>query len=149
MTVSVRHHFSAGHRILGLTGPAAKCSNLHGHTFTVCATWEQTSELGVEFTTAKRLLRQYVDKALDHGYLVCQLDDVLLTFLRANNMKHHVTERWPTTEVVAEDIAEAMQAYMPGTRLLCVEVGEGPHNLATWTYNHVMSVNELEGVFGA
>lgn len=141
MTVSVGHHFSAGHRILGLTGPAAKCANLHGHTFTVCATFEQTSELAVEFTGVKRVLRQFIDNYLDHGYLVCLDDEVLLAFLRDNNLKHYVTASWPTTEVVAETIAAALQEFLPHTRLLSVEVGEGPHNKATWTNDHLDHVH--------
>lgn len=149
MTVSVREHFSAGHRILGLTGPAAKCGNLHGHSFTVCATWEQTDELGVEFTAAKRVLRQYISQMLDHGYLVCHLDDILLAFLQDHQLKHTVTPSWPTTEVIAQMIADALRLFLPGTRLLSVEVGEGPNNTATWRRDDQSTGHAATGRDGA
>lgn len=144
MTVCVQDlHFSAGHRILGLVGPAAKCGNLHGHTFTVAATWEQRERMGVEFTTAKTTLRNYLAKVLDHGFIVCQEDDILLAFLRDQKLKHYVTPTWPTTEVIAYEIAQALQEFLPNTRLLTVEVQEGPQNMATWCYDHAISVDEL------
>lgn len=132
MKVSVGHHFSAGHRILGLVGPGAKCANVHGHTFTVCATFDQTGELAVEFTTAKTIMRQWIDKQLDHGFIVHQDDTECLDALKLLGSKHYVTAERPTTEVIATEIAEALLSFFPGTRLLSVHVGEGPHNSATW-----------------
>ena len=56
--LTVKHHFSAGHRIPGLPGAEAKCTNLHGHTFGV--EWAfQVSTLDAsefEFAAAKRVL---------------------------------------------------------------------------------------------
>jgi 6-pyruvoyltetrahydropterin/6-carboxytetrahydropterin synthase len=131
ITVSVNHYFSAGHRILGLNGPASKCANLHGHTFDVEWTFRQGTPF-VEFTFVKRVLRGWVDETLDHGYIVAADDRVLLDFLAAHDLKHYTTASAPTTEAIAVEIAEATQRCLPACCLLSVRVGEGPHNSARW-----------------
>lgn len=130
ITVSVRHHFSAGHRLPGLAGEGAKCANLHGHTFHVQACFAQRSELAVEFGQAKKVLRGFIDDALDHGYIVGAADDVLLPILLGHQWKHHILPTWPTTEAIAQCIALALlQANLP---VIGVTVDEGPSNSAAW-----------------
>lgn len=131
VSVTVKHHFSAGHRILGLTGAAAKCSNLHGHTFGVEVEVQQGGELTVEFTMFKKVLREWIDSNLDHGYIVHGEDIALLNILRANGWKHYVTAHRPTTEEIATTIFFAVQAIFPGVNVRLVTVTEGPHNAAT------------------
>lgn len=128
-SVTVRRHFSAGHRILGLFGPATKCANLHGHTFGMEVEVAQPDELDVEFTEFKRGLFGWVDEHLDHGYIVHEDDYLLLAFLRGNNLKHYVTPNRPTTEEIATAIFNAARDL--GVWVLRVHVTEGPHNSAT------------------
>lgn len=131
LTVEVKRHFSAGHRIRGLSGPAAKCANLHGHTFGVEVEVYQGGELTVEFTMFKKVLWDWIDKFLDHGYIVHEEDWPLLQFLRENALKHYVTPHRPTTEEIATVIYYAVQQLFPGVRLRRITVTEGPHNSAT------------------
>lgn len=145
MTVTVRHHMSAGHRILGLTGPGAKCANLHGHTFGISWTFAVPDNTArtVEFTNIKRVLREWVDSTLDHGYIVDSNDEPLLEFLRKHDLKHHTIPRAPTTEAIAALIADHTQrALLPGVGLVSVEVTEGPHNAATWTHTPGQEVGQ-------
>lgn len=134
LSATVSHHFSAGHRILGLVGPGAKCANVHGHTFGV----EWTVQLpgldaaSVEFASLKSLFRGYVDKHLDHGFLLAHDDQEMAAALIAMRSKHLVMPCRPTTEAIATMIAEECQRLCPDIAVLSVKVTEGPHNAATW-----------------
>jgi 6-pyruvoyl-tetrahydropterin synthase len=142
-TVSVRTHFAAGHRILGLTGEGAKCRNLHGHTFNV--TWTLQQDDSLEFGTLKSILRGVVRHHFDHHFIIDKTDD-LLHYLEANDLWHYTLDGPPTTEAIAAEIAKLSIAWLtedrgdngessapyPTARLLRVSVDEGPENNATW-----------------
>ncbi len=133
--LTVKHHFSAGHRIPGLPGAGAKCTNLHGHTFGV--EWAfQVSTLDAsefEFAAAKRVLRGWVDDHLDHGYLVAPDDEVLRRFLADNGFKHYPVAPKPTTEAIADLLLRAANLHISGARCVGVVITEGPHNQAEVT----------------
>ena len=133
--LTVKHHFSAGHRIPGLPGAGAKCTNLHGHTFGVEWTF-QVSTLDAadfEFTAAKRTLRGWVDEHLDHGYLVAPDDEVLRRFLADGGFKFFVVPPKPTTEAIAALLfQQAAYSISPATCTRVV-ITEGPHNQAEVT----------------
>ena len=134
ITVTVRHHFSAGHRIPGLPGPGGKCANLHGHTFGVAWTFRTDSVdvEAIEFAAVKQTLRGWVKNHLDHGFLVAAKDTGVLAMLRELGSKHHVMDSWPTTEAIASVIADATRTLLPDADLVAVEITEGPHNSARW-----------------
>jgi 6-pyruvoyl-tetrahydropterin synthase len=151
-TVSVKTHFAAGHRILGLTGEGSKCRNIHGHTFHVTWTFEQNSEL--EFGTLKAALRSLVKWHFDHGFVLDKTDDFAV-YLSANMLSYYKLDGPPTTEALAAEIAkltierltlpyneyshgvikepkEDDKALYPSASLLEVSLDEGPENNATW-----------------
>lgn len=130
--LTVKHHFSAGHRIPGLPGAGAKCTNLHGHTFGVEWTF-QVSTLDAadfEFTAAKRTLRGWVDEHLDHGYLVAPDDEVLRRFLADGGFKFFVVPPKPTTEAIAALLLDRANELLPEVACVRVVITEGPHNQA-------------------
>ena len=134
VTITVRHHMSAGHRLVGLGGAAAKCENLHGHTFGIDWTFA-APDLGantVEFGAIKAAVRGWVDEHLDHGYIAGAGDVQLLNVLAGMGVKHYVLESAPTTEAIAAEIARATTHLLPALDLVSVHVSEGPHNAATW-----------------
>lgn len=132
-TITVKHHMSAGHRILGLVGPGSKCANLHGHTFGIEWTFAvDPDELTLEFAAVKGVLRSWIKQDWDHGYIVDPDDDVLRAFLVAQKLKHMVLGGPPTTERMAWELAEGTMARLPHAALVSVTVTEGPHNSATW-----------------
>lgn len=134
MTITVRHHMSAGHRLLGLGGAGAKCANLHGHTFGIEWTFTAPDACAqtVEFTAIKATVRGWVDKYLDHGYIAHSEDDQLVAVLVGMGVKHYTTNDPPTTETIASEIARVTEHLLPDIELLSVNVTEGPHNAATW-----------------
>lgn len=145
-TISVRNHFAAGHRILGLTGPGEKCRNLHGHTFHV--TWVFDQHPDIEFGQLKSMLRTVVG-AFDHAFLLDKTDD-FLHYLQVNMLRHYALPCPPTTECIAGELArlaidritqpqqhpgfqkDVTPAVYPHAVLRQVIVEEGPENCATW-----------------
>ncbi|WYA78750.1 QueD-like 6-pyruvoyl-tetrahydropterin synthase [Mycolicibacterium phage Vic9] len=131
--LTVKHHFSAGHRIPGLAGAGAKCANLHGHTFGV----EWTFQVGgldateFEYAEAKAVLRGWVDVNFDHGFLVAPHDEHLIDFLKAEGHKWHPVPPMPTTEAIASMLLAVANSH-PGVGAPCTQVlvTEGPHNEA-------------------
>jgi 6-pyruvoyl-tetrahydropterin synthase len=149
-TISVKMHFAAGHRILGLEGLGEKCRNIHGHTFQV--TWVLDQDPDIEFGKLKAVLRQ-VTGAFDHAFLLDKSDD-FLHYLRANMLRHYALPCPPTTECIAAELArlaidrltqpqegsgfgkrEVTPALYPHALLRQVIVEEGPENCATWEAN--------------
>lgn len=134
LTITVKHHMSAGHRLIGLGGAATKCENLHGHTFGI--EWEfvapDASAKDVEFGAIKATVRGWVNKHLDHGYIVGCDDVQLVDVLQGMGVKHYTLEDMPTTEAIAAEIARVTKSLLPDLRLVSVHVTEGPHNAATW-----------------
>lgn len=96
--VRVRHEFSAGHRILGLTGAGEKCRNIHGHNFTCWWMFEQGSGWPprVEFGAVKAQLRAMVDELFDHAFVVHE-DDDFLDYLIRHDLKRYTLRDRPTT----------------------------------------------------
>ena len=135
ITVTVRHHFSAGHRIPGLPGPGAKCTNLHGHTFGVEWTFRTDSvEVGaIEFGAAKQALRAWIGDNLDHGFIVHSEDKQVIAILDAIGSKRYVVPFPPTTELIAQVVADNTRKLLPDASLHSVLITEGPHNEARWT----------------
>lgn len=129
--LTVKHHFSAGHRIPGLAGAGAKCANLHGHTFGVEWTFATTRlDAGeFEFAEAKRTLRGWVDTHIDHGYLVAPTDTGLTDYLRDQGHKYYVISPVPTTEAIAAELLRVAHELIP-TPCTQVLITEGPHNAA-------------------
>lgn len=135
ITVTVKHHFSAGHRIPGLPGAGAKCTNLHGHTFGVEWTFRTDSVLveGIEFAEVKKVLRGWVNDNLDHGYIIDAHDMLMVDVLEEMDSKHYKLTTPPTTEAIASEIASATMVLLPNDDLVSVLVTEGPHNEARWS----------------
>ena len=146
-TISVKLHFAAGHRILGLDGSGAKCRNIHGHTFHVTWTFIQgAGETTLEFGDLKTMLRGVL-VPFDHTFILHCYDD-FEHYLKANDLKYYLTDTPPTTECIAQEIGRLTiqrmtkgrvdalgaerPAPFPDARLYCVEVEEGPENSAMW-----------------
>jgi 6-pyruvoyltetrahydropterin/6-carboxytetrahydropterin synthase len=133
-TISVRLHFAAGHRILGLVGAGAKCRNPHGHTFFVTFVFRQSTDWPppVEFGAAKASLRERIKDRYDHGFFVDRSDEAMLKFLEQEKCRHHVFDGPPTTERIAELLARDARLLVNAATLVSVAVEEGPENTATY-----------------
>jgi hypothetical protein len=129
ITITLSFRWPMGHRILGLTGGGAKCRNIHGHNW--IADVELPNDDGaLEFGEVKAAIGAWIKSDLDHGFLVHE-DDEFVDYLAVNNLKHVATAKPPTTEVLAELIAETAE-LLTGVRPRRVHVVEGWRNAATW-----------------
>lgn len=144
-TISVKTHFAAGHRILGLTGAGAKCRSPHGHTFHVEWVFKQGSDDGdLEFGELKQTLKGLVKDVFDHGFILDRADD-FREFLRAGKHKVYALSGPPTTERIAEEIAFLSLKALPKAPLLRVILQEGPENSATWERPLVTQITDHGG----
>jgi 6-pyruvoyltetrahydropterin/6-carboxytetrahydropterin synthase len=144
-TISVRCHFAAGHRILGLTGAGAKCRSPHGHTFQVTWTFQQAAtDMALEFGELKLGLRQMIKDQFDHGFILDK-DDDFCEFLRAGKHKLYRLNGPPTTELIAEEIAFQTLRLFPKAPLRSIELWEGPENCATWVRSTPLEIQEHGG----
>ncbi|SLG40116.1 queuosine biosynthesis protein QueD [Mycobacteroides abscessus subsp. abscessus] len=132
-TITVAHNAETGHRILGLSGPGAKCSNVHGHSFWIEWTFavDNLEADGVEFGAVKAVLREWVDENIDHGF-VCHRDDPIGHHLLNEGCKVHFLYTPPTTEAIATLLADKARELLPDLELLRVVVREGRKNQASW-----------------
>jgi 6-pyruvoyltetrahydropterin/6-carboxytetrahydropterin synthase len=131
ISVKVRQTFSAGHRILGLSGAGEKCRNIHGHNFECWWTFGQTSEWPprVEFGAVKAELKSMIDGLFDHAFIV-HIDDEFLDYLTQHDLKRYPLRDRPTTEAIAAEIARLTQQTVPELDLVCVQLAEGSNNEA-------------------
>jgi len=130
VSITLTFRWPMGHRILGLEGSGAKCTNVHGHN------WQADIELPnddgrLEFGAVKKAIGDHIEGVLDHGFMVAA-DDPFREWLDEQGLKHVVVQGRPDTETIAMYLAEV-------ARLACdcepirVHVIEGYRNAATWT----------------
>jgi 6-pyruvoyltetrahydropterin/6-carboxytetrahydropterin synthase len=91
--------FAAAHRLI--CGYQGKCSNLHGHNYsvTVRITSEKLSEHGfiADITQIKKLLNEWLEQHIDHSVIVSEADETLLTFLKQDNQKYYLLPKGENT----------------------------------------------------
>lgn len=147
--VTVRHNFETGHRLPILGG---KCENLHGHSWWAEITVEAPDDVMcvVEFGAFKAAVREWIDRALDHG-LMLGADDPLARILPEFGKVFIFTEEqgagtWPTVENVARLLALQSERLLgtihrsPGTHVTRVDVSETHVNRASWIATHTPAV---------
>ncbi|MGD8312682.1 MAG: 6-carboxytetrahydropterin synthase [Gammaproteobacteria bacterium] len=98
--------FCYGHRLLNYSG---KCRHLHGHNARAVITLESRTldERGMveDFTELKELVREWLDREIDHTLLLHRDDPVLPALQEAGERVRVVGEN-PTAEVIARMIFE-------------------------------------------
>jgi len=121
--------------------------------------FEQDSEL--EFGSLKGALKPLVKRHFDHSFIVDKSDD-FKNYLQWNRLRYYEIDGPPTTEAISAEIGrlsierltvpwndlddrplklkkpgepnddEKQYLLYPNVKLLSVELGEGPENMATW-----------------
>ena len=116
--LKVKNTFSSAHNIEGYPG---KCGNIHGHNYTVTATFKTETlnhlDIAFDFSDAKSILKN-VTSQLDHTNL-----NLLPQFNGIN----------PTAERIAKIIFEHLMNLLPDKiSIYEVEVEETPSNSAIY-----------------
>ena len=140
-TISVRHNFETAHRLPDLGG---KCVNLHGHSWwceITLAPTEPGADMVLEYGTAKRIIRRWIDEYLDHGAMLGDADP-LADFLESLGSKvyrfgvdNRTSDQWPTVESVARMLHTTTTELFRDlpARVVSVRVNETHVNSATST----------------
>lgn len=102
-TVTRRLEFDAGHRVLGHGG---QCAHPHGHRYAVdveCRGRTDEIDIVIDFGDVKRLVGDWIDRHLDHAFLVAERDVEMADAVRSvEPHKIHVMKTNPTAEGIAE-----------------------------------------------
>lgn len=117
LTATRKLEFCAGHRVLGHEG---KCAHFHGHNYElhITAAAMNLDKVGrvIDFSELKRLMKDWIDKHWDHGFILNQNDAVGLDFMRyvsipdpssvtlASPQKLYIMRNNPTAENMAEHL---------------------------------------------
>jgi 6-pyruvoyltetrahydropterin/6-carboxytetrahydropterin synthase len=101
-----RFQFCAGHRV---HNHESKCNNMHGHNYVMFAHAEASKldALGrvIDFSEIKRLLGEWIDTYLDHGFIYFVEDkEVIHSLSMVKDQKVYRLANNPTAENIAEHI---------------------------------------------
>lgn len=128
LTCTRKLEFDAGHRVLGHPG---KCRFPHGHRYvvevTACA---PLNELGmvIDFGDLKGVCGSWIEKHLDHGFMVYEKDKLLREALRsAGEVKLRVLPFNPTAENLAHWFLSTFSEMLDNLIVQSVKVWETPN----------------------
>jgi 6-pyruvoyltetrahydropterin/6-carboxytetrahydropterin synthase len=103
-------YFCYGHRLMKHPG---KCRHLHGHSVKASVTVrrEQLNEQSMvcDFTDIRDCVETYIDKHLDHNFLLHR-DDPIIPLLQAQNERFLALDEHPTAEVLAKMLYRHIRA---------------------------------------
>jgi 6-pyruvoyltetrahydropterin/6-carboxytetrahydropterin synthase len=143
--ITIKHNFETAHRLPFLPG---KCENIHGHSWGVTVFIEgPINDNGIltEFGAVKKLIRDWIDKYLDHGAMLGWQDPLRNAFLNDGTKVFWFGEQnpswgevqpgyselpWPTVEAVAQmlmvRLEEVLSANYPQRlfQIACVDIQE-------------------------
>ena len=104
-TISKDFTFEAAHRIVG--GYQGKCASLHGHSYKLTVILEgSVDELGmVKDYNDLNVVKEWVDKFLDHATIVSDKDKQLIDLLNSMDDPQQKTYIIPYCNTTAENLA--------------------------------------------
>ena len=133
-----------GHRVLN---HRSICKGLHGHRYKaeICVSGNLVSESGVseegmvvDFADIKKISKEFIQKELDHAFMVWEKDEELISFF--NNSEGHkpvIVPFTPTAENVVAYIYLKLKdkfqdVYKTGLKLHSVKLWETPSSFALY-----------------
>lgn len=123
ITATRRLQFASGHRIYK---HESKCANVHGHNYVVEITAQAPLDsLGrvIDFSVLKRCVGQWIDDFWDHGFIVYEKDDEMLSALRVVGGKRFIMDSNPTAENMARFLLEVVcPQVLDGTGVTVVRI---------------------------
>lgn len=136
ITVKRRLNFCAGHRVFG---HESKCANVHGHNYEVhivcVGGMQELDNIGrvIDFSVIKEKVGSWIDKELDHKFLVYEKDETLIAALDTINSPYFKMNRNPTAENIAHMLIKKAHELLKANniRVTSVTVIETPNCSAT------------------
>ena len=97
-------YFCYGHRLMNHSG---KCRHLHGHSVkaSISIKQQQLNEQSMvcDFSDVKTCVESYIDKILDHNFLLHK-NDPIIPLLESQNERFMAIDEHPTAEVLSKMI---------------------------------------------
>ena len=136
-----------GHRVLN---HRSVCKGIHGHRYKIeiCASGDLVSEPGVseegmvlDFADIKQISLDFIQKNLDHGFMVWEKDEELLKFFNeSTGHKPVIVPFTPTAENIAEYIFFKLKnkfqdVYKTGLHLHSVKLWETPTSFTLYEHS--------------
>lgn len=129
-TVTKRHSFCYGHRLLNYTGP---CHNLHGHSghadITLAVDQLDERGLSVDFFDIKKAVGTWIDAEFDHKMLL-EKGDPVADLLKGEGHVIRELDCAPTAENIARLIFD--YAASRGLPVVSVTMWESERSSATY-----------------
>ena len=138
-----------GHRVLN---HRSICKGLHGHRYKaeICVSGVLIKESGssdegmvLDFADIKKTAQQFIQKELDHAFMVWDKDEELLDFFK-NSIGHKpvIVPFTPTAENIAAYIFNILEdnfsdVYKTGLHLQSIKLWETPSSYALYESNVV------------
>ena len=134
-----------GHRVMH---HRSVCKGLHGHRYKaeICMSGDLVSEstaseegMVIDFADIKKISQEFIQKKLDHAFMVWEKDAELLNFFKkSKGHKPVIVPFTPTAENVAKYIfdvlaPEIVDSYGNGLHLSSVKVWETPTSCAIYS----------------
>jgi 6-pyruvoyltetrahydropterin/6-carboxytetrahydropterin synthase len=137
MKISKEFRWEMGHRIPEHNG---LCKNVHGHSYKMILEINgDIAENGmiIDFYDLGFIVKPVIE-SLDHSFLCQRNDNILINFLRENNMKYTVVDFCSTVENIcsylAKIIAEKIdKVKYPNIKGLSVKIFETPNSYAEFS----------------
>lgn len=129
-TIVKRIDFSYGHRLMDYDG---KCAHAHGHNgvleIELSSHDLDTRGMVYDFTDVKRLLKDFIDREIDHRMLLRE-DDPLVAAIEQTGEKVFTMKENPTAENIAGLVfAKAKEKGLP---VVAVRLWETPDAFAEY-----------------
>lgn len=117
-TVTKEIYFCYGHRLMDYDGP---CKYLHGHNGKIEVELEANKRdqrgMVVDFSEIRRVVKDWVDRTLDHTMLF-RKDDPLVPILKRQGERFYLMDENPTAESISKLIFDyAHSQNFPVTRV--------------------------------
>jgi 6-pyruvoyltetrahydropterin/6-carboxytetrahydropterin synthase len=105
MRISRTFSFSASHRLLYHEG---KCHNIHGHGFLItvfisCNEKQRKKNkhgFVLDFSKFDKVIKEWIDKNIDHVMLIAQYDKELLEHMKALKTKYYILPDTSSEEMI-------------------------------------------------
>jgi len=131
MKVAKEFRWEMGHRLPEHFG---LCKNIHGHSYKMIVEFEgELNEQGmvIDYYDVEKIINPLIEK-LDHAFMVCRDDKVVLEFLNKLNSKKVVIDFESTAENICNYLlGEIRKVKLPGNiKKIIVRVSETKNDYA-------------------
>ena len=136
MKVAKEFRWEMGHRLPEHFG---LCKNIHGHSYKMIVEFEgELNEQGmvIDYYDVEKIINPIIEK-LDHAFMVCRDDKVVLEFLNKMNSKKVVIDFESTAENICNYLlGEIRKTKLPGNiKKIIVRVSETKNDYAEASVN--------------